>query len=120
MSAFATGWHDITVERVEPLYRDTLWFDRHRLHEIDAQIAGVPYETEDPGWAIAKALPAAGQSDPELLRGSIEIIALLSRAIDVLARPGVLEKVLAVAETPEEPAPGPSRTELVDLVGSAG
>ena len=46
--AFANAWHDITVERVEPLYRDTLAFDRHRLGEIDAQIAGVPYETEDP------------------------------------------------------------------------
>ncbi len=118
--AFATAWHDTTVERVEPLYRDTLWFDRHRLGEIDAQIAGVPYETEDPGWAIAKALPAAGGSDPELLRASVEIIALFSRAIDVLARPGVLEKVIAAAETPQEPAPGPSRAELVELVGAAG
>ena len=79
----------------------------------------MPYETEDPGWAIAKALPAAGQSDPELLRGSVEIIALFSRAIEVLARPGVLEKVLEVAKSPQEPAPGPSRAELVELVGAA-
>ena len=52
--AFARRWHDITTEVVEPLYRDTLAFDRHRLAEIDAQIAGVPYETDDPGWRSAR------------------------------------------------------------------
>jgi flavin-dependent dehydrogenase len=117
--AFANAWHDITVERVEPLYRDTLAFDRHRLGEIDAQIAGVPYETEDPSWAIGKALQAAGRSDPELLRGYVEIAGLLARAKEVLARPGVLKKVRVVAATPAEPAPGPSRAELVELIGAA-
>ena len=117
--AFANAWHDITVERVEPLYRDTLALDRHRLAEIDAQIAGVPYETEDPGWAIGKALEAAGGSDPELLRGFVEIATLLARPDEVLARPGVLDKVLAAAETPAEPPPGPSRAELVEIVGAA-
>ena len=38
---------------------------------------------------------------------------------EVLARPGVLDKVLAAAETPAEPPPGPSRAELVELVGAA-
>jgi 2-polyprenyl-6-methoxyphenol hydroxylase-like FAD-dependent oxidoreductase len=117
--AFANAWHDITVERVEPLYRDTLAFDRHRLGEIDAQIAGVPYETEDPSWAIGKALQEAGRGDPELLRGYVEIAGLLARAKEVLARPGVLKKVLVVAATPAEPAPGPSRAELVELIGAA-
>jgi len=116
---FANAWHDLTVERVEPLYRDTLAFDRHRLGEIDAQIAGVPYETDDPGWSIGKAMESAGGSDPDLLRGFVEIGSLLARADEVLARPGVFDKVLAVAERPAEPPPGPSRAELVELIGAA-
>ena len=116
---FANAWHDITLERVEPLYRDILTFDRHRLSEMNAQIAGVPYETEDRGWAIGKALQAGGRSDPELFRGYLEIASVLARAGDVLARPGVLDKVLAAAQTPAEPLPGPSRAELVALVSAA-
>ena len=115
--AFAVAWHDLTTERVEPLYRDTLAFDRNRLAEIDAQIAGVPYETDDPSWGIGQAL--AGSSDPELLRGFVEIAGLLARPGEVLARPGVFDKVLQAAEKPAEPSPGPSRAELVDLVGAA-
>lgn len=115
--AFANAWHDITVERVEPLYRDTLAFDRHRLAEIDAQIAGIPYETDDPGWTIGAAMAAASGSDPEVLRAFVEVAGLLARAEDVLARPGLFERVLAAAETPAAPPPGPSRAELVELVG---
>ncbi len=116
--AFANAWHDMTVERVEPLYRDTLAFDRHRLGEIDAQIAGVPYEPEDAGWAIGRAWEAAGGSDPDLLRGYVEVISLLARADEVLARPGMLERVLAAAETPAQPLPGPSRGHLLELIGA--
>ena len=115
-AGFAQAWHDVTIDRVEPLYRDTLVFDRHRLAEIQAEIAGVPYETDDPGWAIGKALEAAVGTDPDLLRGFLELASLLARADDVLARPGVFEKVLAAAEAPTEPPPGPSRPELLALV----
>lgn len=118
-AGFSHAWHRLTAERVDPLYQDTLSFDRHRLAEIDAQIAGVPYETDDPGWAIARAMEAASSTDPDLLRHFVEIGSLLARADEVLARPGVFEKVLAAAETPIAPLPGPSRSELVDLIGAA-
>jgi len=117
--SFASAWHDATVEKVEPFYRDTLAFDRHRLGEIEAQIAGVPYETDDPGWAIGRAMEAATGSDPDILRGFIDIASLLARPDEVLQRPGLLDRVLASAETPAEPLPGPSRGELVDIVASA-
>ncbi len=39
-SRSATAWHDATLATVEPLFRDTLGFDRHRLAEIEAQIRG--------------------------------------------------------------------------------
>lgn len=117
--AFALAWHETTRERVEPLYRDTLAFDRHRLGEIQAQVAGIPYETDDPSWAIGQAFGAAAGSDPDLLRGFLEVASLLSRAEEVMARPGLLDKVLASAGAPPEPPPGPSRKELLELVGAA-
>jgi 2-polyprenyl-6-methoxyphenol hydroxylase-like FAD-dependent oxidoreductase len=117
--SFASAWHEVTHEQVEPFYRDTLDFDRHRLGEIEAQIAGVPYETDDPGWAIGQAMGAAAGSDPDVFRGFIDIASLLARPDEVLHRPGVLDKVLAHAETEREPLPGPTRAELLDIVRSA-
>lgn len=116
---FSVGFHDRTATDLEPLYRDTLAFDRHRLAEIDAQIAGESYDTEDPSWQFGKALNAAASSDPDLLRGAVDIAGLLARGTDVFARPGFAERVIELAGDPadREPPPGPSRTELLELVG---
>jgi 2-polyprenyl-6-methoxyphenol hydroxylase-like FAD-dependent oxidoreductase len=112
--ALVTRWDQVTASEVEPLYRDTLAFDRHRLAEIDAQIAGVPYETDDTAWTLGEALRHAATRDPDLLRARVDIASLLARGVDVFARPGITEKTLALGSP--EPAPGPSRTELLALV----
>jgi 2-polyprenyl-6-methoxyphenol hydroxylase-like FAD-dependent oxidoreductase len=114
--AFQLRWDEVTTSVVEPLFRDTLAFDRHRLAEIEAQIAGVPYETDDPGWQLGEALRAAMTKDPDLLRAYVTVASLLERGVDVLSRPGIAEKAIALG-TPE-PAPGPSRDELVAIVGA--
>jgi hypothetical protein len=44
----------------------------------------------------------------------VAIRSLLERSADVLARPGLVEKVMSLI--PPEPPPGPSRAELVALV----
>jgi 2-polyprenyl-6-methoxyphenol hydroxylase-like FAD-dependent oxidoreductase len=107
-------WDELTSEVVEPWYRETLAFDRHRLAEIDAQIEGVRYETDDPAWLHGEALRRSGTSDPDLLRAGVAIRSLLERSSDVLARPGLVEKAMSLV--PPEPPPGPSRAELVALV----
>ncbi len=114
--SFALAFHEATLDTVEPLYRDTLSFDRNRLGEIEAQIKGVPYETDDPSWAITKALESGAMQDPDILRGYVDIAGLTARADEVLARPGLFERVLEVAAKPADPAPGPSRAELLDIV----
>jgi hypothetical protein len=112
---FAIAWHLATEETVAPFFRDTLDFDRHRLAEIDAQIAGTPYETDDPGWLLGQALAGAAAQDPDLLRGYLEIVSLLARGVDVLSRPGVADRALQLAGG-GEPLPGPTRAELLALV----
>ena len=101
---------------MEPLYRDTLAFDRHRLAEIDAQIAGVTYETDDPGWLLGEALAASTAKSPDSLRDFLDIVGLNARGVDVLARPGVAKRALELGTDPEPP-PGPSRAQLLTVIG---
>jgi 2-polyprenyl-6-methoxyphenol hydroxylase-like FAD-dependent oxidoreductase len=112
----ALRWQELTDQRVEPLFADTLAFDRHRLAEIEAIIAGRQYETDDPGWLLTTALAASIMKDPELLRGFIEVVSLLDTGANVLARPGLAEKAIALADP--TPLPGPDRGQLLSLVGA--
>ena len=105
-----------TRTAVEPLLRDTLAFDRHRLAEIEAELDGRRYETEDVGWNLGLALRAGAARDPDLLRAAAAIGSLLERGVDVLADPGIRAKVMAVGEPGA--APGPSRAELVALAAA--
>ena len=114
--ALALRWNEVTNEVVEPMFADTLAFDRHRLAEIDATIEGRPYETDDPGWLLAKALESSITKDPDLLRGFMDIVSLLDRGVNVLSRPGVAERALELADP--TPLPGPDRAELLTLVGA--
>jgi len=114
---FACSFHHATAEMVEPWYRDTLAADRHRLAEIDALIGGGEYRPGDPCWEIGQALANAAFKDPDCLRGFISVAMVLSRASDVTARPGLLDKVTALgAGWRDEPIPAPSRAELLSIV----
>ena len=63
------AWNDVTDKVVEPFYRDTLAFDRHRLAEIEARSPGVPYETDDPGWLLGQALRRGARQGPRAAAG---------------------------------------------------
>jgi flavin-dependent dehydrogenase len=114
---FACSFHHATAETVEPWYRDTLAADRHRLAEIDALIGGGEYRPDDPGWEIGQALANAAFKDPDCLRGFVSVAMVLSRAAEVTARPGLLDKVIALgAGWRDEPIPAPGRAELLSIV----
>ena len=115
-TALAVRWSELTASTVQPLFDDTLAFDRHRLAEIEAVIDGHEYSTDDPGWLLGKALESATLHDPELLRGFIDIVSLMERGVDVLSRPGLAEKAIALADP--TPPPGPNRSELLALIGA--
>ena len=90
-------------------YRDTLAFDRHRLAEVEAEIAGLPYETDDPGWLLGQALRRGAVKDPELLRGYLTVAFLLERGVDVLSRPGLAERALGAGSARAGAGPEPGR-----------
>jgi 2-polyprenyl-6-methoxyphenol hydroxylase-like FAD-dependent oxidoreductase len=117
--ATAQRWHQVTQEYVEPWYRSTLSFDRHRLAEIEAEIAGVPYETDDPTWEITRALMSGSMQDPDVFRGFLEIAGLISTPDELLARPGMFDRVIAAgAGWREEPVLGPDREQLLKIVAA--
>ncbi|MFJ9124614.1 FAD-dependent oxidoreductase [Streptomyces sp. NPDC102340] len=99
-------------------FRATLAFDRHRLAELNADMNGVRYETDDPGWAFTKALQAVALRDPDALRARSLIGSLLETPDAALARPGVMDKVIELgADAPQYPAPGPDRAGLLAAIG---
>ena len=110
----ARRFDEITQTTVEPLYRATLQFDRHRLAEIDGEITGKPYRTSDATWEISKALYAGAAHDPDVLRAYASVASLTAMPEEALAEPGLLAKVVSLgSSTPRYPAPGPSRAELL-------
>jgi len=114
---FARRFDELTAQAAEPLYRATLWYDRHRLAEIDADIAGTPYRTDDRRWPVSKALFAAGLADPDLTRAYSAVASFIATPDEVLTQPGVLDRVVALGMTaPQYPLPGPARGELLDAI----
>ncbi|MBA2416880.1 MAG: FAD-dependent monooxygenase [Geodermatophilaceae bacterium] len=107
-------WDELTSTEVEPLYRVTLDYDRHRLAEIDANRAGRVYRTDDPTWTSTKALAAAARRHPEALRGVMDISSLLATLPEVLARPGMTDRLDPAAES--RPLPGPDRAGLLAAI----
>jgi 2-polyprenyl-6-methoxyphenol hydroxylase-like FAD-dependent oxidoreductase len=105
---------DATAATMEPLYRATNAVDRHRLAEIDADIAGVPYRPADPRFAGAKALFAAALNDPDVLRAYVSIASMIATPDEVFATPALRDRILARGmSAPQYPLPGPSRAELL-------
>ena len=111
----ARCWMEVTEGTAGHLVEETLTFDRHRLAEIDAQLDGRCYETDDPSWNLGQSMRAGAGRDPDLLRAAMAVGSLLVRGVDAIADPQVLAKVQAVAPDPT-PFPGPSRVELLDVL----
>jgi 2-polyprenyl-6-methoxyphenol hydroxylase-like FAD-dependent oxidoreductase len=112
-------FHEWTTTAVEPLYRVTLWYDRHRLAELDADAAGVPYETDDPAWAFSLAAFAAGRTAPDIARAYLSLLSLVATIDEVLAEPGMAEKIIQLGgHAPNYPLPGPRRRELLAAIGT--
>ncbi len=116
---FAHAWNDTTGEAVEPFFRDVLDVDHHRLAEIDVQVAGGAYETDDHEWRLQHALTAGIAQDPDLLRALLDVMTLSETKDAVFARPGLAERAFELGGGGERfRFPGPSRDELLALAAT--
>jgi 2-polyprenyl-6-methoxyphenol hydroxylase-like FAD-dependent oxidoreductase len=115
----ATRWHERTQETVEPWYRSTLEFDRHRLAEIEAGIEGKAYDPGDPEWEMVQALQYAAGQDFDVLRAFLKVAGVLELPADVMASPGLFEKVIELgAGWRDAEVPAPTREELLAIVAA--
>lgn len=109
---FARSFAAATADTVEPWYRATLGYDRARLAEVNAEVTGQPYEA-DPVWDFTRALTSAAGKDGEMLRARLRIAGLLQPIDEVLAAPGVAERVIELgADWRDEPTFGATREEF--------
>jgi 2-polyprenyl-6-methoxyphenol hydroxylase-like FAD-dependent oxidoreductase len=107
-----------SAARVEPYVESTLSFDRHRLAEIEADVAGVPYQPDDPSWAVTRALGAGAREDPLVARALAAIASAQALPGEVLSDPAVREHVLRFLGRSHY-GPGADRAELLAAVRGA-
>ncbi len=118
-AAFSTAWARVTEAVVEPWYRATLAFDRHRLAEIDAEIRGEQYRPEGDDWDIVQSIFFAAGQDPDCLRAALSIQGLVRTPEEVFADAALFEKALTLgAGWRDAPPLGPSRSELLSILAA--
>lgn len=107
-----------TAVVVAPYVDATLSYDRHRLAEIDAEIAGEPYETADPAWPVTTALWAGAPQDPLLARVLATIASVHATAAELFADRELVGQVMAYRGGPRRVG-GASRAELLAAISTA-
>ena len=113
----ASVWSELTATEMEPWYRTTLNYDRHRLAQAQAIIDGEKFSSVNDEWNTTMTLQGLGQADPDLLRVSIDIALLLRRADEVASDPAI--KAIVDGSVPpaaDGPPLGPSRAELMAAI----
>jgi 2-polyprenyl-6-methoxyphenol hydroxylase-like FAD-dependent oxidoreductase len=112
----ALRFDEVTEATLTPVYARLREWDRHRLAEIDAVIAGHAYETDDPGWHLTNALDGVKLRDPDVLRAMTEVACMLDSPEGAFAAPGLVERALTLNGGPAWTWPGPSRAEVLAAV----
>jgi 2-polyprenyl-6-methoxyphenol hydroxylase-like FAD-dependent oxidoreductase len=119
-AGFAEAWHEATERVLTPWYRSTVAESRARLRALHAARAGMPpAPPSDPATAAEALLPVAAMRDPDLFRGFLETRACIATPEEVLARPGVTERVLALGAGGASPPLGPTRAQLLGILAAA-
>lgn len=108
-----------TARQVAPWVDATTWFDRHRLGEIEADVAGTPYLPDDMAWPMATSLQAGADHDPVLARASSMLGGLLAAPPEVFADADVQRRLLPYRDAPRYAADGPTRDALLRAVEGA-
>jgi 2-polyprenyl-6-methoxyphenol hydroxylase-like FAD-dependent oxidoreductase len=113
--ALASAWSELTRTHMEPWYRTTLNYDRHRLAEVQAIIEGEEFASDDEEWNATRSLEAHALVDPDLLRTNLDLNMVFRRA-DEVARDPAIKALLDGPQEASNPPLGPSRAELVATI----
>jgi 2-polyprenyl-6-methoxyphenol hydroxylase-like FAD-dependent oxidoreductase len=115
----AREWELRTGDRPTRFHSATVDFDRVRAPQVEALMQGLddPTDLSDPSVAGAAAFASAAHYDPQVLEWFQEVIACFALPDEVIAREGVLDRVLEVAlSNPPYASPGPNRAELEEIL----
>jgi 2-polyprenyl-6-methoxyphenol hydroxylase-like FAD-dependent oxidoreductase len=121
-AGFAQAWDEVTEREMAPWYEATVSADRARIEQLRAARDGGPYVVPaDPASRLRAALPLAMGVDADAFRAGMEILGCLALPSEVFARPGMAERLTrAAASRGDFRLPGPSREQLLEIVGTAG
>ena len=106
-------WDECTEQVVGPYYRNQVGADRVRVAELRALADGGDPPAADP---LMSGFFTAAMHDPEVFRGMIETVTCLAVPQEVLARPGMRERIEEHRGAGLRPAPGPDRAQLLQLL----
>jgi 2-polyprenyl-6-methoxyphenol hydroxylase-like FAD-dependent oxidoreductase len=109
----ARAFDERTDREVAPFYRAQLTADRERIAEMDALRAGREPPPPDP---TRSGLLTAAAHDADAFRALLETGTCLALPEEVLARPGMAERLAAHAGEPPPVSPGPDRAQLLELL----
>lgn len=113
----ASRWYEITRSEMEPWYRSTLNYDRHRLAQAEAIIEDKLFTSEDAEWLLQTSLQARALEHPDLLRSNLELQMLLRRADEILGDSAVTTRLEDEGgSAADQRSLGPSRAELVSAI----
>ncbi len=111
----ASAWYELTRTHMEPWYRTTLNYDRHRLAEVQTIVDGEELTSNDEEWNATRWIEANAMEDSDLLRTNLEINMVFRRADEVIGDPAI-KALLDGREETSRPPLGPSRAELVATI----
>jgi 2-polyprenyl-6-methoxyphenol hydroxylase-like FAD-dependent oxidoreductase len=116
--ALAIAHDSMTETRVTPWYRNTVEIDRRRIAQLEARIQGRPDpHPTDQRANIGDALAIAMRYDADVFRAAAEMRTMLALPQEVMARPGLVDRIREIADAHEAPTPpGPSREELLRML----
>lgn len=107
-----TEWAEATSATVEPWFRSTVNYDRHRLAEIQADIEGHPYASEDHEWNLVRGVEAHALADGDILRANLEVAMLLRQPAEVFSDERLVN-MLEERRTDESAPVGPNRSQVL-------
>ena len=115
-TALALVFHERTKVELQPYHDATTKTDRRRVNDMRIyRDGGVPEPT--PEERIADVLIGNAAADPVMSRAFGDIMGCNALVDEVLAQPGVFDRILELGEGPNpEPPPGPSRERILELV----